>query len=156
MLGLGLMIAGVFPARASWPLGVFTVAMIGGMTTAGFLGHLDMAMFTIAFFACALSALATGHLLPAVIAISAVGGIYMGVASLADPGPMRDRIITTLGAFVGANLGLLLIAGLPTIIQERYTWNWVPIAFRVAAAWIGAVSLIMLALLFAPGQPQGK
>lgn len=154
MLGLGLMIAGVFPGRALWPLGVFTVAMIGGMTTAGSFGNLDMAMYTIAFVACALSALATGYLLPAVIAISAISGIYMGVASLADPGPMRDRIITTLGAFVGANVGLLLISGIPSMVQERFTWNWVPIAVRVAAAWIGAVSLLMLALFFAPGQPR--
>ncbi|WP_415184064.1 hypothetical protein [Phaeovulum sp.] len=154
MLGLGLMIAGVFPLRALWPLGVFTVAMVVGMTTTRFFGQLDMAMFAIAFVACSLSALATGRLLPAVVAVAAVGGVYMGVASLADPGPIRDRMITTLGAFVGANIGLFLISGIPTLIQERYTWNWVPVAFRIAGAWIGAVSLLMLALFFAEGQIQ--
>jgi hydrogenase/urease accessory protein HupE len=127
MLGLGLMIAGVFPSRVLWPLGVFAVAMVGGMMTTGFFGQLDMAMFGVAFVACGLSALATGRLLPAMVAVAAVRGVYMGVASLADPGPTRDRIITTLGAFVGANIGLLLLAGIPTLIQERYTWTWVPV-----------------------------
>ena len=52
---------------------------------------------------------------------------------------------------VGANVGLLYVYGMILFVRERYTWEWVGIALRVAAAWLGAISLLMLALRFAPG-----
>lgn len=154
MLGLGLMIGGFEPRQARRQFGVFVVAIVSGMIISGIIAQLDMAMFATAAVACALAALATGRLAPVALVVAAVGGICLGDVSLADPGRMQDRIITTLGAFVGASIGLLYIFGCSAFIRERYTWTWVSIAFRIAAAWIGAVSLLMLALLFATEQAQ--
>ncbi|AML53408.1 HupE/UreJ family protein [Falsihalocynthiibacter arcticus] len=144
MLGLGLLVGGFPPLRARWPLCVFLPSMIVGMLVSNIIGQSDLEMFTTTFAACALAALA--------IAFTAIGGIWMGSISLADPGPLRDRIITTLGAFIGANLGLLYIFGISDFIRGKYTWPSVPIAFRIVSAWVGAISLLMLALLFAPEQ----
>ncbi|AML51811.1 hypothetical protein RC74_11525 [Falsihalocynthiibacter arcticus] len=150
MLGLGLLVGSFPPLRARWPLGVFLVSMIVGMLVSSLIGESNLAMFATTFAACALAALAPGHLLPLAIAFTAIGGIWMGSISLADPGPLRDRTITTLGAFIGANLGLLFIFGISDFVRNRYTWPSVPTAFRIVAAWVGAISLLMLALLFAP------
>ncbi len=152
MLGLGLMAGGFDNKQARWPLGVFMAAMFIGLLISGVLEQTDIAMFATACVACALSALATGRHLLAAVAVAAVGGICIGAVSLSDPGQLRDRVITTLGAIVGANIGLLYIFVGQHFLRERYSWTWVTIAFRIAAAWIGAVSLLMLALLLAPEQ----
>ena len=95
------------------------------------------------------AALMPGRLIGVAVLSVAIGGWMIGALSVPDPGPLRDLLFTLSGSVVGANLGPLYIFGIRQAIQERFTQPWVAIAFRVAAAWLGAISLVMLALQMA-------
>lgn len=146
MLGIGLMIGG-FALPQAWRIwSAFVVACFIGMFVGSVDLNLDTALFTVAFVACGLAALAWGRFALFAVAVAAVGGSLIGSASIPDGGETAARAFTMAGSMVGANVGLLYIFGIVHILHTRYTWPWVPIAFRVAAAWVGAMSLLMLAL----------
>ena len=63
---------------------------------------------------------------------------------------MAATIVTLVGSYVGANLAISYIALGVGWISERYSWNGLQIGFRIVAAWIAAISVIILALYFAP------
>ncbi|MEM1050059.1 MAG: HupE/UreJ family protein [Pseudomonadota bacterium] len=148
MVGLGL-VAGAFATeRARWLLAGFLVASFAGLIFGPGILDLDPLLFAMAFATCALAALAPNKLAPLAITLLGIGGYLIGKASIPDDGPMRDRLFTMSGSIVGANLGLLYLYGFNTIVRERYTWDGVGIAFRVIAAWVGAIALLMLALGF--------
>lgn len=81
------------------------------------------------------------------LALTALGGWLLGVVSLAEPGPVQDRIITSAGAVLGANLGPFCLYGLSQFARERFPRPWLAIALRVAGAWLAAIALVMAALL---------
>ena len=146
MLGLGLMLGGFTFEKLGSLWGSFLVSSFLGLFVGTGNLDLDVAMFALAFVACATAALLPGRIVAVVIALVAVGGVFIGSASIPDDGPTRDRILAMSGAIVGANIGLLYIFGIVRVIRERFTWGWVEIAFRIAAAWLGAIALLMLAI----------
>lgn len=83
------------------------------------------------------------------VAAAGASGFLIGLASIPDPGPMRATIVTLSGSFVGASVLLLYCIGGLFWLREKATWSWVPIGFRVAAAWISAIAALLLALQFA-------
>ncbi len=153
MFGLALLVSGFAVDKTRWNLAAFLIATFAGLFAGSATSDLDVPMFTVAFAAAGLFALATGKVLPLAVSLAAIGGFLVGEASIPDDGPVRDRVITMAGSIVGANLGLLYLFGIMHVIKERYTWPWVSIAFRVAAAWIGAIALLMLALGLAQDPP---
>jgi len=72
--------------------------------------------------------------------------------SVPDDGTMQDRVITMAGSILGANIGLLYLFGIINFVNDRFTWDWIAIAIRVLSAWVGAFSLVMLALQFSATQ----
>ena len=54
------------------------------------------------------------------------------------------------GSITGALLTILYLAGALDFLSERINRPAVPIALRVAAAWIAAIAVVMLALTVAP------
>jgi len=149
MIGLGLLVGSFDVDRARWHLGAFLAVTFIGILAGGGFEALDATMFAAAFLAGALAALVPGKLLPITIVLVIVAGFQIGAASIPDPGPTRDRVITMTGSMVGANVGLVYILGTVLFVRERYPWRWVEIALRVMAAWLGAISLLMFALRFA-------
>lgn len=149
IVGLGLLAGGFAVDKARWNLGAFLAATLIGLFLGSGSADVDAMMFAAAFAACAWSALAPGKLLPAAIVLVAIGAVLIGIVSVPDPGPTRDRVITMAGSIVGANVGFLYVLGLVLLVRDRYTWDWVGIGLRVVSAWIGAISLVMLALAFA-------
>lgn len=146
MLGVGLMI-GAFGVQHAWRVwAVFIAVCFVGLFAGSADLDVDVALFATAFVACGVAALGWGKFLPVALVVAATGGFLIGSASITDAGPLRDRIFTMSGSMVGATIGLLYIFAGVHILKERFTWAWVAIAFRVAAAWIGAISLVMLAL----------
>ena len=150
MLSLGLLVGSFNIHKVFWHLYAFFIATLIGMYLGIQSAQIDAVILATAFVACSWSALGPGKILPLAIVLVFIGGILIGMVSVPDPGPTRDRMVTMIGSFAGANIGLLYIGGMIQLLRERYTWGWVGIAFRIVAAWLGAISLIMLALKFAP------
>ncbi len=146
MLGLGLLVGGLAVEKARWALGSFLIASVVALILGPQVANLDQVLFAMAFATGVLAALAPGRLVPLTILLASIGGYLIGEVSIPDDGPMRDRLITMSGSIVGANLGLLYLFGIIHVMRERYKWPWLGTAFRVAAAWLGAVALMMLAL----------
>lgn len=146
MLALGLLVGGLASEKVRWPLVSFLVASVIGLILGPLVPNLDQVVFAIAFATGLLASLAPGRLVHLTVVVVIIGGYLIGEISIPDDGPVRDRVITMSGAIVGANLGLLYLFGINHFIRERYKWPWVTVAFRVAAAWLAAVALIVLAL----------
>lgn len=149
MLGLGLLV-GSFAVERVWPLlAGFLVVSLMGLFWGAFLQELDPLLYAVAVTACALAALVPGILRPLALVVTAGGAFLIGAASIPDAGPASDRVITMAGSLAGANIGLLYLFGFRDFLRRRYDLAWVGIAFRIAAAWLGAISLVMLALGYA-------
>lgn len=146
MVGLALLAGGVGVEKVRWLLGAFLITSFAGLLLGPRIAELDPPMFAMAFACSALAALVPDKLVPLAVVFAGIGGYLIGEVSIPDEGPARDRIITMSGSVIGANLGLLYLFGVSYIIRERYKWAWVEIAFRVIAAWLGAVALLMFAL----------
>lgn len=151
MFGLGLLIGSFSNLKIGWQVSAFLAATVAGVILGDRSAQVEAAMFALAFVAFAWSALGPGKLPPVAIVLAAIGGFLIGLVSIPDSGLTRDRLVTMAGSLVGANVGLLYIYVTILSVRERYTWGWVGIALRVVAAWLGAISLLMLALHFAPG-----
>jgi hypothetical protein len=93
-----------------------------------------------------MAALAPGRWRPVAIVASGAVGFLLGWASVPDPGPLQDRIITMAGSFVSALMVTLYIAGALDLLRERVDRPFVPIAIRVAAAWVATIAILMLAV----------
>jgi len=140
-LGLVLGMAGPTLARRAW--GVFVAALALGLVwsyareTAATSAWLPLA---VALAAAATAVLGKARWLT--IALGALGGMAIGVASAPDPGPAGAVIITLAGTFVGANLLLLLAFGAVDIARERLRAAWFMLAARVVAGWMVAIILL--------------
>lgn len=150
MLGLGLFVGGTSRLGIQTSVAVFPVAVLASLFTGVWLEEPNIVLFTFAVIVCALAALWPKVFFFVVLLMVALGGFLIGQISIPDPGPLRDRVITMTGSLVGASVALIYIAGGAVYVRERYRQKWVNIAFRVVAAWMGAISLVMLALEFAP------
>ncbi|MDW3223916.1 MAG: HupE/UreJ family protein [Paracoccaceae bacterium] len=148
MVGLALLVSSFELKMARWLLTVFLTGSLMGLMVGQQLSEPDPALFAVACAICVLAALSPGRLALLAVGLVGIGGYLIGVASIPDDGPTRDRLFTMSGSFVGANLGLLYLFGIIIFIRERYIWSWVGIAFRVVAAWVGTIALLMLALAF--------
>ena len=153
MVGLGLLVGGFAVNKVAPLLGAFLVFSLVGLFMGSAEWNFKTPMFVVAFLACALAALLPGKLQPVAIALCAIAGFLVGSTSIPDAGPVRDRVATMSGSMVGANVGLLYLFGVALVINERFTWPWVRVAFRIAAAWLGAIALVMLALAYAAPPP---
>lgn len=148
MLGSALLVGAFVVKTARWLMMSFLLASLFGLFSGLNDPQLDQAMFALTVVTCALAALLPGRFALPAIALIGLGGVLIGKASIPDDGPMRDRLFTMSGSIAGANLGLLYLFGLNNIVRERYRQPWVGIALRIAAAWLGAIALLMLALGF--------
>lgn len=150
MLGLGLLIGSFAVEKVRWQLSTFLIISILGLFFGSASQDPDIAMYCVAVVACSFAALIPGKISPVAIMLTVIGAFLIGSVSIPDDGPTRDRVFTMSGSILGANLGLLYIFGMMHFVREHYPYPWIKIAFRVAAAWLGAVALLMLALAFAP------
>lgn len=146
MTGLGLLAGALGPERAKWICLAFLLTSLGGVMAGAAGAELDAVLFCLAFLCSALAALIPGALVLLCVALAATGGALIGIVSVPDPGPAADRMFTMSGSVVGANLALLYLFGAVHFVQTRFSLPWVRVALRVVAAWVGAISVLMLAL----------
>lgn len=142
--------------RLGWPVYAATVAI--GLLAARSLGAmvpLDVALLGSAALAAALAAAAGDRATALALPLLALSGLAVGAGALPEPGPVRDVVITAAGTVVGANLGLLVIGGAIDWLRERHDGPVLRIGIRVAASWLAAVALMILAFVLRPGGPGG-
>ncbi len=105
-------------------------------------------LLLVAILAAMLSALYPAGFLTTFVILLGICGVLIGVLSIPDEGSVLATIITLSGSFVGANLGLVYIAGGVGWLRERFSQQWLRIGLRIIAAWIAAISLLMASLSF--------
>jgi hydrogenase/urease accessory protein HupE len=136
-------------ARAWSALALGTVVGIGlgqiELTT----GHEPIVLFGLACATASLSAL--GPTPPAGLGIALAGGagLLLGIVSTPDPGTVQDTAVTVSGSLVGVTVGLLYAAGGLSWLLDRFRQPAVRVGFRVAAAWVAAIALLMTAFALA-------
>ncbi|WP_428525565.1 hypothetical protein [Roseibium sp.] len=149
ILGAGLLIGGYERARVRWLLAAFLGFSFTGLFWSG--GDVsDTLAYTVVIATSALAAASAIRLFPAAVICVAVAGLLLGAMSVPDGGLMWDRFVTMSGSLAGLNILMLYMSGCVVVLKERVHWVMLPVAFRIAAAWIAAVSSMMLAIQFAP------
>ena len=150
MASLGLLVSRYAITNKAWhwlPL-AFLAFILSGLVFGSPPDLLDPALFIATFVTGVATAIAPQRLLALAFPFVACGGLLIGMASITDAGPQGDRLITMSGSVVGASLGLWYIFACIRLTKDRFTWGWVDIGFRVTAAWLCAIALIMLALWY--------
>ena len=150
LFALGLMLGQQFPRDFLVCWIVFAICCFAGMLlgqTVGMQGTENAWLLAICLIAALLAALLPNGLFLPWLVLTGGAGLLVGVLSTPDPGHWRATLISLVGSFVGANLALLFSTGGVGWLTERFTQHWVRIGFRIIAAWIAAISFLMLALV---------
>jgi len=131
-------------------IGPFFLAFLAGMAFSQAGVEVDVTLFTVATLSAATAALFPGRAPVFAAVLCGAAGLLLGIASIPDDGARAARIVTMAGSVLGVAVIMLYIAGVTDAIQERFPAPWIGIGFRVIAAWLAAISLVMLALAVAP------
>lgn len=149
LLALGLLLGQCWPRKFAVAWLVFALAAVGGLTlgAAGW-GHslAERALLVIAVAASSLATIAPTWVIVPGTVLAGTGGLFLGIVSTPDPGPLRAMIITITGTYVGANLAFFYAIGGVGWLRDRFKKTWAHIGLRIVAAWIAAISCLMLAL----------
>jgi hydrogenase/urease accessory protein HupE len=149
ILSAGLLIGGFPRDRVRWLLAAFLGCSFAGLFWSG--GDVsDTLAYTVVIATSALAAASANRLFPAAVGCVAIAGLLLGAISVPDGGLWWDRFVTMSGSLAGLNILMLYLSGCVVLLNERVLWAMLPVAFRIAAAWIAAVSSMMLAIQFAP------
>ena len=157
LLAIGLMLGQNFPRDFLVCWMVFAICCVAGMLlgqTVGMRGAENAWLLAVSVIAASLAALLPNGLLVPWLVLAGISGLLLGILSTPDPGHWRATLISLLGSFVGANLVLLYSSGGIGWLKERFKQPWIRVGLRVIAAWIAAISILMLALDIA-GAPEG-
>ncbi|WP_306147199.1 MULTISPECIES: hypothetical protein [unclassified Roseibium] len=149
ILSAGLLIGGFPRDRVRWLLAAFLGCSFAGLFWSG--GEVSDALaYTVAIATSALAAASANRIFPAAAICVAIAGLLLGTMSVPDGGLWWDSFVTMTGSLAGLNILMLYLSGCVVVLNERVQWAMLPVAFRIAAAWIAAVSSMMLAIQFAP------
>lgn len=142
---IGLLICGFAKRQLIGLLAGFAVACLLGIVFGTGLTETRGAVLGLAVLCGLLAAIVPGRFLPLVAVLSLIAGGVIGVVSIPDPGPLRDRIITVSGSFVGANVGLLYIVGGVITLREKLSVAGVNLSLRLLSASLAAWAAVLLA-----------
>ena len=85
----------------------------------------------------------------ALIGLALVNGLVLGANAVSTAG--EGQIATSVGALLGAVMGMVYLAGATLWLKEREPrWPWLAYVPRVAAAWIVAISVMLAAFELRP------
>ncbi|MEO1723502.1 MAG: HupE/UreJ family protein [Pseudomonadota bacterium] len=148
-LALGLVFGQRWPRNFALGWAVFAAGCVLGIVLGQMGVPMDAAepvLLALALAAGVLAALwPSGPAIPA-IALAGMAGIVIGLVSTPDPGPPRSVAVTLTGSFAGAVALLLNAAAGVGWLRENARAVWVGIGLRVLAAWVAAISALLLAL----------
>ena len=141
---LGFLIAGFENREVIGLLPAYLLATLVGIVFGAGVSQAGGALLGAAIVCGAAAAAAPGRFLFLAIVAAIAAGFLIGAVSIPGPGPVRDRIITVSGSFVGANLGLLYIVGAVLFIKDRFPYDRTYAALRTVAAVAGVVVIVLL------------
>ena len=151
LLALGLLVGGFDNRLMVRPLSAFFLATLIGIVFGAGLPALNAALLAAAVLCSAVAAAVPGRYLIHAVVMATAAGLLIGAVSIPDPGPLRDRVITVSGSFVGANVGLLYVAGGILFLREKYAGRRVAALFRSAAVFVCAAATVLLAFHLGSG-----
>ena len=105
-------------------------------------------LLLVAVVAATLSALYPQGLFALFVILASIAGALIGLRSTPDSGTLTATIVSLFGSFVGANLALLYISGGVGWFKDRFKGQWSRIGLRIVAAWLAAISVLMVSLAF--------
>lgn len=150
LIGLGLWIGQQGLRHIEVGLLAFAAGLLPGLACAG-LGYASPLPVPLLLAPAAMMGLwvAAGWKLPreviGVVALAA--GLLIGLDSLPDAGSPRELALTLLGTGLGAGFLLVHEVALTEFLQRP----WQRIGVRILGSWVGAISIMVLALAVAPG-----
>lgn len=150
---LALLLMHDFPDRFARGWKLYVLAAFAGLIAARPLVATvpaEPALLALAATAGGLVALAGDRLTPVALLLTPLIGLAIGAAALPEPGPTRAVVLTTAGALVGAHLPMLVLCGAIDWLREKADGPPLRIGLRVAASWLAALSILMLALVLRP------
>lgn len=132
-----------------WP--VFLGAQVAGVFLAAMVGP-GVAVVLIGLGVGVATAAALLPRVPDALAygLAALAGVLATLTAFEGHGLFELPVFTHLGLLFGANLATALGAGVPNLAMARVEAAWMRIGWRVAASWIGAILMLMLAFEVAP------
>lgn len=151
-VALRLLIGRDLPHRVTQGAPLYLAGLAAGLLAARPLTAVvptEPALLALAALAGALSALTGDRATPLALGLLPMIGLGMGAACLPDPGPAAAMLGTGLGALAGAHIVLLPLCGAADMAFERLPRGPVDIGLRIAASWLAALALLMLALVLA-------
>jgi len=118
-------------------VGIFGAALVGPW----------MAVVLLAFgvVVAALGAVLPRHTRAEALGLAGLAGLFVMAGSLEGHGLFELGLFIHLGLFFGANIALALSAGLVRLAFVQSDAGWIRIGARIAASWIGAVLVLILA-----------
>jgi hypothetical protein len=151
ILGAALLLGSHGLARIGPAFACLGAGLLGGLALLPPEGNSEPWLLGLAAASAGAAALAPGRLpRAALLVVAGAAGLLLGWASLPDPGPPRDRLFTMSGSVLGVALAMLYVSGGSDLLRERVAHPAVAVALRVAAAWVGAIAILALALSASP------
>lgn len=98
----------------------------------------------------ALAALLPRHWRSEALALAALTGLLAMAAGLQGHGLLELPLSIHAGLFFAANLVTACTAGLARVALERVPAQWMRILWRIAASWIAAILVLLLAFALRP------
>lgn len=152
LCALACLVGQSWPASSRAAISFFAVSTLAGVAAArfGFPSEAqDAGPLLIALVAALSAAVAPAAWPAATAALAVAGGFLTGAASTPVLLPLRVSLPAVAGALAGAILALALLIYTAGRFRQRFGGERGWIGLRIAAAWVAAIAMMMLALLSA-------
>lgn len=133
----------------AWP--ILLIAHVAGFLLAPTAGTWVIpALVMIGTATATLAALRTNHNRIEALALAGIVGFFTLLVSLEGHSWLELSLPIYIGIFAAASFGVAAGAGIARLILEHIPYPWVRIGLRVAASWLAAMQVLMVAFLLAP------
>ncbi|MBF9031019.1 hypothetical protein HKCCE3408_11495 [Rhodobacterales bacterium HKCCE3408] len=131
-----------------WPL--FLIGLAAGLVLGAFVGPAVSTVLTaVGVVTAALAAVLGRHVWAEAAVLALATGLLVTSVSLEGHGLFELGVFIYLGILFAANIALAWSAAMVRLALEQIDQPWVRIGGRVAASWIGAILVLMLAFAIA-------
>ena len=148
LLAIALVVQQQLPRGEDLLKGFVIACIVGGGAAAASVvsTSVDLPLTIVAIVVGLLAASAITLQKPVLWILGLLSGFLSGIVSWPDPGSTNAMLFSASGAIFGSIMVIVIIASTLETMQQKIKWGWLPIATRVIASWISAVSFLLGAL----------